>query len=91
MKNGKLKLGDIFINKYSDYTSDLRIGIVSEIRMDGEENVCRVQCDPTTCLWITSKGLKEDPLYEYVGHVDLDELYNTILAPYKEKDTAPAP
>ena len=86
MKQGKLKLGDIFVDRSKSPSSIYRVGIVVDIKNGDGRNNCKVQVAPQRCMWITSEGLRKNELYEYVGHVDLDDLFERILGPYRERE-----
>ena len=86
MKQGKLKLGDIFVDRSKSPSSIYRVGIIVDINNNDGRNTCKVQVAPQRCMWITSEGLRKNKLYEYVGHVDLAEVFDRILGPYREKE-----
>lgn len=85
MKDGKIRLGDVFEELNMAPDSPYRFGIVTEIRNDERagDNVCRVQSTPTKWCWIYAKGLRKLPAYVYKGHVDLDRLLADTLAPFR--------
>lgn len=86
MKQGKLRIGDIFIDKTMKPSSIYRVGVVMDIISTDGGNTCKVQVAPQRCMWITSEGLRKNELYEYVGHVDLNKVFDGILGPYREKE-----
>ena len=85
MKDGKIRLGDVFEELNMAPDSPYRFGIVTEIRNDeqADDNVCRVQSTPTKWCWIYAKGLRKLPAYVYKGHVDLDRLIADTLEPFR--------
>lgn len=85
MKKGKLRIGDVFISKNMDVDSIYRIGIITEIQRNEDGNVCRLLSDPHHWCWIYSDGLRNLPVYEYAGHVDLDEEFRRMLSPFREQ------
>lgn len=87
MKKGKLRIGDVFISKNKNTGSIYRIGIITEIQKNEDGNVCRLQSDPHHWCWIYSDGLRNLPVYEYAGHVDLDEEFRRMLSPFREQDS----
>lgn len=86
MKQGKLRIGDIFIDKTMKPSSIYRVGVVVDIISTDGGNTCKVQVAPQRCMWITSEGLRKNELYEYAGHVDLNEVFDGILGPYRERE-----
>ena len=86
MKQGKLRIGDIFVDRTKSPSSIYRVGIVVDIKNNDDRNICKVQVAPQRCMWITSEGLRKNELYKYVGHVDLDEVFDKILGPYRERE-----
>ena len=87
MKKGKVQIGDIFIDKTMSPDSSYRTGIVTEIINNESGTSCRLQSSTKRWCWISLKGLKNNPLYEYRGHVDLDEILDRILSPFREKNS----
>lgn len=85
MKDGKIRLGDVFEELNMAPDSPYRFGIITEIKHveSEDDNVCRVQSTPTKWCWIYAKGLRKLPAYVYKGHVDLDRLFADTLAPFK--------
>ena len=67
-------------------SSIYRVGIVVDINNYDGRNTCKVQVAPQRCMWITSDGLRKNELYEYVGHIDLNEVFDKILGPYRERE-----
>lgn len=67
-------------------SSIYRVGVVVDIISTDGGNTCKVQVAPQRCMWITSEGLRKNELYEYVGHVDLSEVFDGILGPYRERE-----
>ena len=86
MKQGKLRIGDIFVDRSKSPSSIYRVGVVVDIKNNDDRNTCKVQVAPQRCMWITSDGLRKNELYEYVGHVDLNEVFDGILGPYRERE-----
>lgn len=86
MKKGKVQIGDIFIDKTMSPGSTYRTGIVTEIVNNESGTSCRLQSGTKCWCWISLNGLKNNPVYEYRGHVDLDELLDRILSPFREKN-----
>lgn len=86
MKQGKIRIGDIFVDRAMSPSSIYRVGIVVDIKNGNDRNTCKVQVAPQQCMWITSEGLRKNELYEYVGHVDLNEVFDGILGPYRERE-----
>ena len=85
MKKGKVQIGDIFIDKTMSPDSAYRTGVVTEIVSNESSTSCRLQSGTKRWCWISLSGLKTNPVYEYRGHIDLDEILDRILAPFKEK------
>lgn len=87
MKKGKVQIGDIFIDKTMYPDSAYRTGVVTEIVSNESGTSCRLQSGTKRWCWISLSGLKTNPVYEYRGHIDLDEILDRILAPFKEKNS----
>ena len=87
MKKGKVQIGDIFIDKTMSPDSAYRTGVVTEIVSNESGTSCRLQSGTKRWCWISLSGLKTNPVYEYRGHIDLDEILGRILAPFKEKNS----
>ena len=73
MTDSKIRIGDIFICK--NMSPEYYYGIVTKI----SNGTCEVWSDTKHIQYITTGGLRTLPMYERIGHVDLNEEFRKIL------------
>lgn len=78
MTDSKIRVGDVFICKNMSPESAYRYGIVVEI-MNGEWRTCKLWSGTKHWQHISTQGLRTSPMYERIGHVDLNEEWKRIL------------